>query len=1081
MNRMLGIQGYSTRRSLDNGYSGFPDILSILGLEKTDTNLSSEFNQAFDISEFQLGDQLHNYHLPNPLEHFVPREQNEPNNGWFYIVCQGRVRLLSENFIKGRKSSALVLEAGETFGAETLFCDIPELSSAIASSAGVVARIAIADLEQWLERLPALRDYLQKQAIERQCLIFLKTATELRSLPSLTLQQLLPYLVQLQIEAGSSLAESTPADLGRFWLRTGEIHSREDTSTPLAVGQSWGYPNQTPEDWTAQTDLVVYKLPVEHWEVAQSMAPFLAELSLEQPHSREAIAPDNQHSLEHEPSERVKTSVRAPGIGRKATSKVKQFSSRPRPLTVAPQSDSPSNTPQENSEPIAFPQPARLRHLGRGVWQHYPFIEQQSSSDCGAACLAMIGRYWGKPFSLNSLRNLAGVGRSGASLKGLAMAAESLGFQARPVRASLSRLVDQTNPWIAHWQGDHYIVVYWVKGDRVLVADPAKGKRPIPRQEFLAGWTGYALLLDPTERLQAAETQKISLSRFWGALWPYRSLIGQIILASLLIQVFGVATPLFTQIILDQVVVNKSFATLNALAFGVLLFSVWGIGLSGIRQYLLDYFSNRLDLTLISGFISHTLKLPLKFFESRRVGDIITRVQENQKIQRFLIRQVVLAWLDMLMGAVYLGLMFYYNWRLTLLVLALIPPIAILTLVATPFLRRVSREIFNEAAEQNSLLVEMLSGISTVKASAAEQDVRWRWEDRFTSTINARFRGQKLGNGLQVTNGLINTVGSTALLWFGASLVIQDQLTIGQFVAFNMMIGRVLSPFLALTHLWDELQEVLISVERLNDVFETEPEESPTKPMLVLPRLRGEVRLQDVTFRYDQEQERNTLQNISLEVYPGQTIAIVGRSGSGKSTLVKLLQGLYHPTSGRIWIDGHDIRHISPPSLRSQLGVVPQECFLFSGTLLENITLYRPEFTLEQVTEVAKLAEAHAFIQDLPLGYNAKVGERGSTLSGGQRQRIAIARALLGDPRILILDEATSSLDTESERRFQQNLARISRERTTFIIAHRLSTVRNADCILVLDRGILVEQGTHEELIGLQGLYYHLAQQQLDL
>jgi ATP-binding cassette subfamily B protein len=347
--------------------------------------------------------------------------------------------------------------------------------------------------------------------------------------------------------------------------------------------------------------------------------------------------------------------------------------------------------------------------------------------------------------------------------------------------------------------------------------------------------------------------------------------------------------------------------------------------------------------------------------------------------------------------------------------------------------------------------------------------------------LNVKFKGQNLGNGLQSTGGLINTLGSTALLWYGATLVMQDQLSIGQFVAFNMLLGNVINPILALVNLWDEFQEVLVSVERLNDIFLAKPEESPQTPLLTLPKLRGDVKFENVTFRYDEDEQRNTLQNISFEVHSGQTIAIVGRSGSGKSTLVKLLQALYHPTSGQINVDGHDICQVSPQSLRSQMGVVPQECFLFSGTVLENITLYRNEYTLEQAVEAAKLAEAHAFIQSLPLGYNTKVGEQGSMLSGGQRQRIAIARALLGDPKILLLDEATSSLDTESERRFQQNLARISRDRTTFIIAHRLSTVRNADCILVLDRGVLVECGTHDQLMALQGLYYHLAIQQLDL
>ncbi|MDV2993509.1 MAG: Leukotoxin export ATP-binding protein LtxB [Chroococcidiopsis sp. SAG 2025] len=571
------------------------------------------------------------------------------------------------------------------------------------------------------------------------------------------------------------------------------------------------------------------------------------------------------------------------------------------------------------------------------------------------------------------------------------------------------------------------------------------------------------------------------MGRYWGLLWPYRSILLQIILASVLLQVFGLVTPLFTQIILDQVVVNKSLGTLHVFAIGLLLFGIWSIGVGAIRQYLLDYFSNRLNLTLISGFISHTLMLPLQFFESRQVGDIITRVQENQKIQLFLTRQAVATWLDALMIFIYLGLMFYYNWKLTLLVLAIIPPIVILTLVATPIMQRISREIFKQDAAETSSLVEMLTGVATVKMAAAERDLRWRWEDLFTATLNTQFRGEKLSNGLQVASGAINTFGSTLLLWYGATLVIQDQLTIGQFVAFNMLVGLVIAPILALVNLWYELQEVLISVERLDDVFTAQPEESPEKPLLVLPRLRGDVRFENVTFRYDPEDDRNTLQNISFEVKAGQTVAIVGRSGSGKSTLVSLLQGLYHPNKGRIWMDEHDIRHVSPQSLRSQLGVVPQECFLFSGTILENITLYRPEFALEQAIEVAKLAEAHAFIQDQPLGYNTKVGERGSTLSGGQRQRIAIARALLGNPKILILDEATSSLDTESERRFQQNLARISRDRTTFIIAHRLSTVRNADYILVLDKGEVAERGTHDELMAKKGLYYHLAQQQLDL
>ncbi|MGK7917047.1 MAG: ABC transporter transmembrane domain-containing protein [Prochloraceae cyanobacterium] len=1018
-----------------------PLLLKTVQLPPNQEKLVSDLGKSFEILECQLGECLSS--LANDRE-------KEDNCQYFYLIVQGRVRLLSLEQDKQREVSVQLLGEGEAFGGDSMFGDSPLSYRAVAASQVTVARIERQQLQPWLERIPELKQKWLEVTQIRQRLLFFKTLTLLGSLSSQRVQQLLTYIEEKKIAAGSKLAAATPSEAGRFWLRSGQIKGQ-----PLTPGSAWGYPEATPADWSAKSELRLYWLPKQDWEKAAAIAPALASAF-----SEGSASNGNSNGK---------------AISIPVFSPVPSSTSRPDKLPASP---SPDQSSEQPSTEIEFPQPIQRR---RWWAAGYPFIEQQSSSDCGAACLAMISQYWGKRLSLNYLRNLASVGRSGASLKNLAKAAERLGYIASPVRASLSRLAEQNKPWIAHWQGDHYIVVYCLKGDRLLIADPAQGKRQISRSEFLVGWTGYALLLDPTQDLRQVEEQKASLGRFMSILWHWRGLGVQIILASLLIQVFGIVSPLFTQIILDQVVVNKSMTTLHVFAIGAFLFGVWSIALSSVRQYLLSYFANRLDLSAIGAFIKHALSLPLKFFEERQVGDIITRVQENQKIQRFLISQILLAWLDLLTGFIYLGLMLYYNWQLTVLVLALIPPIVILTLAATPILRRVSRENFNAAAKQQSSLVEMLTGISTLKAVAAEHELRWRWEEDLTNQLNVRFKSQKLGINLSLLSGLINSIGGTALLWYGAGLVIQDHLTIGQFVAFNMMRGHVLSPALALANLWDELQEVLISVERLNDVFETSPEEIPGKPMLTLPTLRGEVRFENVTFRYDKEEERNTLQNISFEVRAGDTVAIVGRSGSGKTTLVKLLQALYYSTSGTISIDGHDISHISPHSLRSQLGVVPQECFLFSGTILENITLYRSEYSLEQGIEVAKLAEAHAFIQSMPLGYNTKVGERGANLSGGQRQRIAIARALLGEPRILVLDEATSSLDTESERRFQQNLTRLSRERTTFIIAHRLSTVRNADCILVLDRGILAEKGTHQELMTKQGLYYHLAQQQLAL
>lgn len=984
-------------------------------LLQIDSTLAQDLNRIIKVYKFELGDVIS-----------IDR---------FCLVQTGRVRLISLDRHQ-RSVSVGTIEVGESFGQDQAFYEPLIDYQAIATSETRI--IAVENLSVWLDRLPQWRQIWTNQAITRARSIFLKTQTDLgapqrhttQSTTSAQLQQLAPLLNELSISAGAIIAQSE-ANQGYCWLRSGEVE-------PETV-QAWGNTALSP-DWKAKTDLKVYQLPVAAWDSAIAIVPALGTLLTN-------VAPK---------AAVPQTIAKKPPI-------------LPPIVAVEPK--------PKAGEIVEFPTPVRSRRWQ--PWRRYPYIEQQSTSDCGIACLAMIAQHWGKRLSLNSLRTLAKVGRTGATLKHLAEAAETIGFQARPVRASLNRLRDQ-HPWIAHWQGDHYVVVYQVSQRCVLVADPAQGRRKISHQAFLSDWTGFALLLSPTPELKTFKDQKEgNFFRFGHLLWSYRSTLFQIILISLIIQLFGLITPLFTQIILDRVIVQRSLPTLHVFAIGLLMFSIWRVGLIGVRQYLLDYFSNRFDLTLLSGFVGHALRLPLKFFEDRQVGDVITRIQENQKVQMFLVRQAVSTWLDALMAVLYLGLMFYYNWRLTLLVIALIPPFVILAAIATPWLQRISREVFNDTTEQNSQLVEMMSGISTVKALAAERDIRWRWEDRLTTMLNSQFRADKLANKLQSTAGLINAIGSTALLWYGATLVIQGELTIGQFVAFNLLIGNVINPVLSIVDFWNELQEIVISIERLNDVFLAKPEESSQRLMLVMPPIQGQVQFDNVTFRYDDAEERNTLQNLTFSVEAGETVAIVGRSGSGKSTLVKLLQGLYHPNSGRILIDGHDVRHVSPPTLRSQLGIVPQDCFLFSGTVLENIQLYRPEYSLEQVIEAAKLAEAHSFIQDLTLGYNTRVGERGANLSGGQRQRIAIARALLGDPAILVLDEATSSLDTESERRFQQNLDRISRGRTTFVIAHRLSTVRYADRILVLDKGVLVEQGNHDQLMSQQRLYHHLIQQQL--
>lgn len=692
----------------------------------------------------------------------------------------------------------------------------------------------------------------------------------------------------------------------------------------------------------------------------------------------------------------------------------------------------------------------------------------------------MVSRYWGKHFSINRLRDIANVDRNGASLRGLAVAAESIGFTTRPVKASLDKLAQQSLPAIVHWEGRHYIVVYEVTRKQVIVADPAIGQRILPHAQFKQSWTGYVLLLQPTALLKEAEETSTPFWQFFELAKPHRLVLLEVFVASILIQIFGLITPLFTQLLLDRVVVQRSNLTLTAVGLGLLIFGLFRVAMTGLRQYLLDHTANRVDLSLIVGFISHAFRLPLSFYESRYVGDIISRIQENRKIQRFLTGEALSIVLDLLTVFIYVGLMFWYSWQMALLTLTIVPPFVLLALVATPFLQRISREIFGAHNEETGYLIQSLTGIRTIKSMSVEQTVRWHWEELFGKSIKKNFSGQVIGNTLQLFSSTIETLVTTGLLWFGAWQVIQNQLTIGQLVAFNMLLGNVISPFQRLIVLWNEFQEVVIAIERIYDVIDAEPEEDlQHQSRQPLPPIRGSLCFDRVTFRYHPESDTNTLENLSFEVQPGQMVALVGRSGSGKTTVSKLVLGFYPPTEGKILIDGYDVTSLSLRSLRRQIGVVDQDTFLFGGTIRENISIGHPEVSLEEVIEASKQAGAHQFIKELPMGYETQIGEGGGMLSGGQRQRIAIARALLGNPPLLILDEATSHLDPESERIIQANLSAFLQDRTTLVIAHRLSTVRNADLILVLDRGVLVERGTHDELMARRGHYFYLNQQQL--
>lgn len=1003
--------------------------------------------------------------------------QTTESNSGVYIVLSGKVRLVMRD-----RQLLTTLNKGDSWGENTLFPEASFLPYSARASVGVeLAYFSEQLLKKLSHSYPTIYEYFYHQAVLRNWLLLCPQITALCKQPGFN--RALSLLQKNDLPKGN-----LPANLKeqQFWLlRRGQmLHS---SGNELGDGSIYT-PQGKNGNWEIIQPTELYSLDESQWQEALSHLPQLAQLTQRQSTfsgkpNQPFVSPnvDNGHSEVVYGSDTSAEIDNGSNNGRKFRNNTQsKFHNLKKKQTQNSQSPS-SQIKGKKISKAYFPSPTlQIGHLWQRITRRYPFFQQQSASDCGAASLVMVGQYWGKRFSVNRLREISNADRNGASLRGLVLAAESIGFTTRPVKTNLESLAKQDLPAIAHWEGKHYVVVYEITSNGVIFGDPAIGQRTLTQADFETGWTGYTLLLQPTALLKDAEEGSVPFWQFIELVKPHRIVLIEIFFASVMIQVFGLITPIFTQLLLDRVVVQRSTLTLNAIGLGLLIFGLFKVAMTGLRQYLLDHVANRVDISLIVGFISHTLKLPLSYFESRYVGDIISRVQENRKIQQFLTGETLSILLDLLTMFVYAGLMFWYSWKLALLVLVIVPPFILLALVATPFLRRISREIFAASNEQTKYLIQSLTGIRTVKALAVEQTVRWHWEELFGKSVKKAFSGQIIGNTLSICSSTINTLVTTALLWFGVWQVIHDELTIGQLVAFNMLMGNVISPFQRLTFVWNELQEIIIAIERINDVIDAEPEEDLQNQLRQsLPAIEGHIRFDGVSFRYHEDSDRNILENISFEVQPGQTVALVGRSGSGKTTLSLLCLGFYLPTEGQIYVDGYDLASVSLSSLRQQIGVVDQDTFLFGGTIRENISIAYPEAELEEVIEAAIQAGAHEFIKDLPMGYETQIGEGGGMLSGGQKQRMAIARALLGNPRLLIFDEATSHLDTQSERIIQSNLDSITSERTTIVIAHRLSTIRNADLILVLNKGILVESGNHEELMTRRGQYFYLNQQQL--
>jgi len=596
------------------------------------------------------------------------------------------------------------------------------------------------------------------------------------------------------------------------------------------------------------------------------------------------------------------------------------------------------------------------------------------------------------------------------------------------------------------------------------------------RAEFEAVWDGRLVLM--TRRVGLTDlSRRFDLGWFIGAIHKYRYLLGEVLAASLFLQLFALVSPLFFQVVIDKVLVNRALSTLDVLVIGLVAISLFETILGILRTYLFSHTTNRIDVELGARLFRHLLALPISYFQARRVGDSVARVRELENIRNFLTSSALTLVIDLFFTLVFLAVMFLYSPLLTAIVVGAFPLYVGVSVFATPFFRERLNEKFARGAENQAFLVESVTGIETLKAMAVEPQMQRHWEEQLAGYVSASFRVISLGNTASQTVQFVNKLVTAGVLYFGAKLVIEGSLTVGELVAFNILAGRVSAPVLRLAQMWQDFHQARLSVARLGDILNTPAEPTFSPGRAALPAIRGDVTFEHVTFRYRVDGPE-VLHDVSFSIPAGQVVGIVGPSGPGKSTLAKLVQRFYVPESGRVLVDGTDLAVIDSTWLRRQVGVVLQEDILFNRSIRDNIALAEPGTPIEQVIAAATLAGAHDFILELPEGYDTIVGERGGRLSGGQRQRIAIARALLGEPRILIFDEATSALDYESERVVQRNMSQMATGRTVFIVAHRLSAVRFADRILTLEHGRLIEDGTHDELVRRGGRYATLHRMQ---
>jgi ATP-binding cassette subfamily B protein len=997
----------------------------------------------------------------------IVREGDEADA--FYVLASGRARVVKKGE-QGEEVTLNSLRPGDNFGEMALLGQAKRTATVRASTDVQLFKLDRSVFQALVRSDPRIQEYLELQIKHWSVQTFLRLHAPFARLPVEALRTFLNELEEVTVPAGKLVIAQGDGPGPMYMVEEGrlrvftEADGRRRYVAYLRKGDFFGELSLfkgVPRSASVEAVVACRLLQVN----PQTFARLVQDYPVFKAQIEERIAQYDYRDVARVPLD---------------------FAEELLPAEVAVQQKvGPDQVDQAEEEPapagpFASPEGYFVRQ-GQRI-RRFPHVFQVDAMDCGAACLAMVCRHFGRAVSLARIRQLAHTSLDGTSLRALCTAAGQLGLAARAVKASAQNLHQMPLPAIAHWKGNHWVVLYDVDRTHVRIADPALGLRRIPRAEFEKKWTGYAALYDYTHDFDQAPESQATLGWFRPFLRPFRRVLVKAVALALIVSALQMVLPVFTQVVVDKVLLERDVPLLHTLLLAMAAILVIMTLAMVVQRYLLSFVAVRLDAASLDFLTRKMLALPLSYFQSRRTGDIQRRLAGTRQLREFLVQNGVRALTSVAQIAAAVALMCVYSPLLTLVFLVTAPLYALLMLFSRRWLRPLFQDLEESFARYHSYQIDAIKGVETVKSMGAEGAFRELMLTEFLGIARKEFASDFTVLCYQGAIQMVTFLSMILFLWFGAYQVMNGSLTIGALVAFNSLVALANGAIGILLPLWDSVQLAAVLINRLSDIFEHPPEQGSDQTRLLPVRtLEGRIRFQNLGFQYGGPESPKILEGISLEVPPGKTVAIVGRSGCGKTTLIKCLAGLLEPTEGTIFYDGVDLKTLHYRDLRRQIGFVLQENYLFNDTIARNIAFGEDEPDMDRVLWAARAANAHEFVDRLPLGYETRVGESGLALSGGQRQRIAIARALYHRPAVLVFDEATSALDTESERAVQENLGQLLESRTSFVIAHRLSTIRDADLILVLEKGRLVEQGTHEDLMKRQGLYYYLCSQQLGL